>query len=282
MSRTQLIRTYARLNTNDLPVRIARVLKDYIANEDIDKLLECNVLGRHTGKITVVNGFFHNSYDLSVPAIDLCRIDRDGNLSPNMPKIKACVSIWRKTLMTPTYDDENLGVDDFSFDSSAFFSDDVHEFMSKAYTSENMSYINRGGTDTALHDRTLTEIDKECGVGGLNFHILNIHNPDTYRHMVEAMDNAGAMRPNGIEGLGSKEDLEKRCAELNELPSLTEYMDMHADGAFGDLPAYYDGLANPGEPGYKTVASRPNIKPTSSDIFMTMTMGTAIRNKMVR
>lgn len=282
MPRTQLIRTYSRLNTNDLPGRIYRVLKDYIENENIDQLPECHVLGRHTGKIAIINGYFHNTYDLSVQALDLCRIDRDGNLTPNLPKIKAYVNSWRKSLMTPTSEDEAMGVDDYTFESSAFFSDEVHEFMSKAYTAENLSFIKRGGSDTALHDRTLTEIDRECGIEGVNIHILNIHNPKTYRQMVEAMDNAGAMLQGGIEGLGSKEELEKRYNELKELPSLSEYMDMHADGDFGDLPAYYDGLANPGEPGYKTIESRPNIKPTRTDLFATMTMGQKIRKRMSR
>lgn len=215
MSRLRLIQTYSRLNTNDLAKRIAKEVNKYIETGELDKLPDYLILGRHTGKLTIGNGFMYNGFDLMIPIIELCTLDRNGIVKANIDKIKNQVKNWRKQLMTATPNDFFMGVDDKYFNSAMFEDDTTFELRSKAYTAEINSFMQNGSTDVQAHDKALSDIDQMFG-GGSGMHVIRMSDPD----------------------------------KDSDRPPFSEYVEWHKNGEFGALPPDYDALARPGEPGH--------------------------------
>lgn len=117
MSREKLIQHYSRLNTPDLPERIFNAIEEYIRENGIDEIPYLQLNGRHTGTITISDGGWFGDFDFLRRLISMCRVDRHGNVLPDINKIGRQVDAWREWLTTPNEDDEWLGVDDEHFDA---------------------------------------------------------------------------------------------------------------------------------------------------------------------
>lgn len=162
MSRNKLIAKYAALDTPDLGERIAEVLNHHISNAGIEELPVLSVIGRWTGRISLVNGGWHDDFELNAPALACLSIDRNARVFPNMDKINGIVEDWRNYLHTETEDDIYLGVDDKSFQDEQYLEDDANDFRSAAYLAEMDSFMKNPDKDMLEHDRALTEIDNIC------------------------------------------------------------------------------------------------------------------------
>lgn len=252
MSRTKLIKAYARLDTPDLPERIAECISRYIDQEGIADLPFVRINGRHTGKLTIDNGGWVGDFDFMEELTVLCRLDRNGVVSPDLAKIRKRVDHWRTDLHTPEDDDEYLGVDDEHFDESAYKDDDVeNELRSAFYKAEMDSFFKSEELDWMEHDRNLTEIDNLFSGGGDSMHITKIDDRESLMAMIKAMNQEGE-EGGGIVWTNPdfEKEMEEYFEEMEERPSFAEFVEAVKNGEFGDLPEDYDGLALPGEPGY--------------------------------
>lgn len=280
MSRDNLMLQYAALNTPDLPQRIFNEIKKHIDENGIDNLPCLDVNGRHTGKITISDGGWRGDFDFLYPVLSLCRIDRKGEVSPDIVKIERRVSEWRDWLITPTQDDALLGVDDRNFDPDNYDDDDVNEFRSAAYAAEFDSFIKSELPDIREHDAALAEIDRICD-GRINaidrqlsakdemwnsfddedaavheevaapmfeegYSVQRIDNPEQLRKLMEALAR-DADEYGGETWINPDFDIDQFFAEQEQMkdeqPSWLEFVDNLRNGRFGELPEDYDGLA---------------------------------------
>lgn len=136
MARNKLIAKYSALNTADLPQRIYNKIQSYIDENGIGGLPWRELSGRWTGRLDISDGGWRNTFDFLYPVLRMCRVDRHGNVSPDMGKILETVSDWTDYLTTPTEDDEYIGASDETFRDDAFTPDDINEFHSAAYKAE--------------------------------------------------------------------------------------------------------------------------------------------------
>lgn len=257
MARTKLIAKYSALNTEDLPERIYDKIKSHIESNGIEELPYLEVSGRWTGKIDISSGGWRGEFDFLYPVLSMCRVDRYGEVSPDMAKIQEHVKYWVEYLTTPDENDELLGVSDETFNDSNYLPDDISDFRSEAYTTEIDSFIDSGGKDPLTHDWVLSQID-EFGDGVSRkeddnrffedgFHALKINSADDCRKAMEMMhseaeENGGAM---WVSPDFDMEEIEKMFEEQESGPSWMEFIDDLRNGRYGDLPEDYDGLADP-------------------------------------
>lgn len=258
MARNKLIAKYSALNTDDLPQRIYDKIHAYIETEGIEDLPYLLVSGRWTGKIDISNGGWHGDFDLVYRVIRMCRLDRHGNVYPDMLKIMECVIEWESFLTTPGEDDDCLGVSDETFCDSDYSSDEENEYRSKAFADEIDSYLEAyepGAQNKAMSEKdSVISGDKESVKGNHLF--------------VEGFDLSGIDSDDGIQDLmntmnpetGEEEeyswetpdfdmdDLESMYAQQeDEGPTWMEFIDDLRNGRYGELPEDYDGLALPDE-----------------------------------
>lgn len=162
MSRNKLIAKYSALNTADLPQRIYDTIKTHIETQGIENLPYLELSGRWTGKLDISNGGWRGDFDLIYPVLALCRVDRKGDVYPDIVKIKACVSRWVEDLTTPDPNDEYIGASDETFRDSDYPDDDVNDFRSAAYAAELDSFLNSDEPNMLAHDMALSDIDDLC------------------------------------------------------------------------------------------------------------------------
>lgn len=141
MARNKLIAKYSALNNEKLPQRIYDKIKSFIESEGIEELPYRELSGRWTGKLDISNGGWRNDFDLLCPIPAMCRVNRHGEVLPDMAKINACVQEWVNFLTMPTEDDEYLGASDETFSDSGYLPDDINEFQSAAYAAEIKSFM---------------------------------------------------------------------------------------------------------------------------------------------
>lgn len=261
MARNKLIAKYSALNTEDLPQRIFDKIKDHIENVGIETLPELEFSGRWTGKLDISRGGWRGDFDLVYPVLSMCRVDRHGEVLPDMVKIKACVEDWVDFLTTPDENDKYIGASDETFRDSDYIDDDANDFRSAAYAAEINSFINSEDQDMQEHDNALSEIDSLCCgekdeidgdrlfEGGFN--MTKITNAEDFRKIMEAMEREAA-EGGGISWQSpdlDMEEIEKMFMEPEESgPSWLEFIDDLRNGRYGDLPEDYDGLAYPEDP----------------------------------
>lgn len=202
MARNKLIAKYSALNTDNLPQRIYDIIKNYIASHGIENLPELELSGRWTGKLDISNGGWRGDFDLLYPVLAMCRVDRHGEVFPDMAKIKSCVERWIEYLTTPDESDEYMGVSDETFQDSDYIEDDANDFRSAAYAAEINSFLNADNPDMLEHDHALSEIDDICcgekdSTEGNRmfedgFNAMKITNAEDLRKIMEAMNREAA------------------------------------------------------------------------------------------
>lgn len=259
MARNKLIAKYAALNNEKLPQRIYDKIKSFIESEGIEELPFRELSGRWTGKLDISNGGWRNDFDLLCPVLAMCRVNRHGEVLPDMAKINACVLEWVNYLTMPTEDDQYLGASDETFSDSDYLPDDINEFQSAAYAAEIKSFLNSEEKDFLQHDKALSEIDaigcaetdNEESDGSLfeqGFNVTRIDNAEDFKKIMESLEQE-ASEGGGISWTSPEFNME----ELEELfdrqeKSHQRWMDFIDDlrnGRFGDLPEDYDGLVAP-------------------------------------
>lgn len=258
MARKKLIAKYAALDTPDLAQRIHKTITDHIAEKGIDDLPYLEVNGRWTGKISISEGGWRGDFDFLNPVLSMCRVDREGNVFPDMAKIEKRVAIWREDLHTPHDDDQYLGVCDETFDDRNYKEDDANDLYSAFYRSEIDSFLNSESPDLLAHDRALTEIDnifRESSIGadssqrnfGEGFAVQRIDNAEDYRKIMEAIqthaENGGAY--SWINPDFNMDDIEEMFAADGKDQNWMQWIDDLRNHRFGDLPEDFDGLAEP-------------------------------------
>lgn len=267
MSRNKLIAKYSALNTEDLPQRIYDKIKKHIESQGIENLPYLELSGRWTGKLDISSGGWHNDFDLICPVLAMCRVNRYGEVYPDMAKIKTCVEEWVKYLITPDEYDEYNGADDNDFSDSHYDDDDINDFRSAAYNAELDSFLCSDGTDFIAHERALSEIDEICYGRNENiegesifedgFNITRIDNVEDFGKLMGAMGN-GTVENDCIDMCAPHHDMEKTDDEFDdreeefddqedEDPDWMEFIDNLRNGRYGELPEDYDGLAEPEE-----------------------------------
>lgn len=260
MARNKLIAKYSALNTDNLPHRIYDKIRDYIASYGIEDLPTLELSGRWTGKLDISNGGWRGDFDLLYPVLDMCRVDRHGEVFPDMAKIKSCVENWVKYLTTPDEYDEYSGASDETFRDSDYIDDDANDFRSAAYAAELNSFLNADEPDMLEYDRALSEIDNLCcgekdsiegnRVFEEGFNAMKITNAEDLRKIMEAM-NREATEGGGASWISpdfSMDEIETMFeGEEESGPTWMEFIDDLRNGRYGDLPEDYDGLADPEE-----------------------------------
>lgn len=258
MARNKLIAKYSALNTEDLPQRIYDRIKTHIESRGIEDLPHLELSGRWTGKLDISNGGWRGDFDLLYPVLDMCCVDRHGEVYPDMVKIESCVKKWVKYLTTPDEDDDYIGASDETFCDSDYIADDANEFRSAAYAAEINSFLNSEERDMLEHDKALSEIDSVCcgerdeaegeRLFEEGFNAVRINSAEEFRKIMEAMerevDEGGGM--SWVSPDFDMEEIEKMFEhQENEGPGWMEFIDDLRNGRFGDLPEDYDGLAYP-------------------------------------
>jgi len=260
MARNKLIAKYSALNTDNLPQRIYDKIKNYIASHGIENLPELELSGRCTGKLDISNGGWRGDFDLLYPVLAMCRVDRHGEVFPDMAKIKSCVERWIEYLTTPDESDEYMGVSDETFQDSDYIEDDANDFRSAAYAAEINSFLNADNPDMLEHDHALSEIDDICcgekdSTEGNRmfedgFNAMKITNAEDLRKIMEAM-NREAAEGGGVSWVSpdfDMDEIEKMFESQEESgPTWMEFIDDLRNGRYGDLPEDYDGLSDPEE-----------------------------------
>lgn len=198
MARNKLIAKYSALNTEDLPRRIFDKISNYIATQGIEDLPHLELSGRWTGKLDISNGGWRGDFDLIYPVLAMCRVDRHGEVFPDMAKIKARVEDWVDYLTTPDENDEYIGASDETFLDSDYVEDDANDFRSAAYAAELNSFLDSENKDMQAHDMALSEIDALCCgeneevegerlfEGGFN--AVKISSAEDFRKIMESME----------------------------------------------------------------------------------------------
>lgn len=260
MARNKLIAKYSALNTEDLPQRIFDTIKSHIETCGIDDLPYLQLSGRWTGKLQISDGGWRGDFDLIYPVLAMCRVNRHGEVLPDMTKIEKCVKDWVEYLTTPDEDDDHIGASDETFRDSDYTPDDLNEFLSAAYDAEICSFMDSDEEDFLEHDRALSEIDSLCcgekdEVEGERlfeegYNVTRINSAEDFRKMMEAMEREAA-EGGGISWVSPDFDMaevEKMFEQQrNEEASWMEFIDDLRNGRYGDLPEDYDGLADPDE-----------------------------------
>lgn len=257
MARTKLIAKYAALDTPDLADRIQKTITDYISENGIEELPYLELNGRWTGKLSISDGGWRGDFDFLYPVLSMCRVDRKGNVYPDMKKIEKRVANWREMLHTPHEDDKYLGVCDDTFDHDGYLEDDANEFYSAAYKSELHSFLNSDNPDMLEHDKALTEIDNlfreekkpesqdsSQRIFGEGFAVQRIDNAEDYRKLMEAIE-ADAAAGGGYSWINPDFDMdsiEEMFAGSSKNDDWMQWIDDLRNGRFGDLPEDFDGL----------------------------------------
>lgn len=260
MARTKLIAKYSALNTPNLPQRIYDEIKTFIVNNGIEDLPQLEICGRWTGKLAVSNGGWRGDFDFLYPILRMCRVDRHGDVYPDMSKIMECVADWTEYLTTPDEYDDELGASDETFRDSDYLADDVNDFRSAAYAAEIGSFLDSDEPDMLSHDRALAEIDSNCcgeteaEEGGRifqeGFNVTRINSAEDFLKLMEAMETEVA-EGGGMSWTSPDFDM----AEIESMfentedsgPTWMEFIDDLRNGRYGDLPEDYDGLSEPEE-----------------------------------
>lgn len=258
MSRDKLVIKYAALDTPELPERIYEFIAEYIVDNGIDDFPNLELSGRWTGSLSIDSGGWRNDFDLVTPLLSLCKVDRNGEVLPDMAKISERVEDWRHFLHTPDEYDECMGADDESFDDRYFADDETNNLHSMAYINEIDSFLESENPDMLAHDKALTEIDKlfghdkpETDRSGRMFEegysVKRISSPEELQRLLESMENE-VDEGEGISWTNPdfKEDLEKFMASDPKAEWL-QWLDDLRNGRFGDLPEDFDGLSKPEE-----------------------------------
>ena len=260
MARTKLIAKYSALNTPNLPQRIYDEIKTFIANNGIEDLPQLEVCGRWTGKLEISNGGWRGDFDFLYPILRMCRVDRHGDVYPDMSKIMECVADWTEYLTTPNEYDDEFGASDETFRDSVYLEDDVNDFRSAAYAAEIGAFLDSDELDISSHDRALAEIDSNCcgeteaEEGGRifreGFNVTRINSAEDFLKLMEAMETEVA-EGGGMSWTSPDFDM----AEIESMfentkdsgPTWMEFIDDLRNGRYGDLPEDYDGLSDPEE-----------------------------------
>ena len=260
MARTKLIAKYSALNTPDLPQRIYDEIMTFIEKNGIENLPQFDICGRWTGKLDISSGGWRGDFDLLYTLLSMCRVDRFGNVYPDISKIKDCVADWVNYLTTPDEYDDALGVSDETFRDSDYLEDDVNRFRSAAYSAEIDSFLNSDESDIMAHDRALTEIDSICcgereaaessRIFQEGFNVQRINSAEDLRKLMESMEKE-AEEGGGIAWRSpdfDMEEIEMMFEDTKESgPTWMEFIDDLRNGRYGELPEDYDGLRNPEE-----------------------------------
>lgn len=258
MARNKLIAKYSALNTEDLPQRIYDKIESHINSRGIEDLPDLDLSGRWTGKLDISKGGWRGDFDLIYPVLDMCRVDRHGDVYPDMAKIKARVEAWVDYLTTPDENDEYIGASDETFCDSDYIADDANDFRSAAYAAEISSFLNSEEQDMMAHDKALSEIDSFCcgerdesdgdRLFKEGFNAVKITNAEDFRKIMEAM-NREAAEGGGMSWVSpdfNMEEIEKMFERPEDAgPSWMEFIDDLRNGRYGELPEDYDGLAYP-------------------------------------
>ena len=257
MARTKLIAKYSALDTPDLADRIHHTITAYISEKGIDELPFLEINGRWTGTLTVSDGGWRGDFDFLYPVISMCRVDRHGNVSADMAKIRKRVANWREMLHTPHEDDKYLGVCDDSFDHMHYLDDDANEFYSASYKRELDSFLNSENPDIQQSDKALSEIDSlfrdgtedACAgkqrVFGEGFAVERISSAEDFRKIMKAIeaDVAAGGNSSWINPDFDMDSIEEMFRESSKDNSWMQWIDDLRNGRFGDLPEDFDGLA---------------------------------------
>lgn len=256
MARNKLIAKYSALNTEDLPQRIYTEIETFIKNNGIEDLPHLELSGRWTGKLNISNGGWRGNFDLLYPVLRMCRVDRHGDVYPDMTKIMECVAQWTEYLTTPDENDVYIGASDETFRDSAYLTDDEIDFRSAAYAAEIESFLNSDEPDMFSHDRALSEIDSICGgektsVEGdrlfeEGFNVQRIDNAEDFQKLMEDMEREAEEcgDTTWISPDLDMADLESMFDQVEDSgPTWMEFINDLRNGRYGELPEDYDGLS---------------------------------------
>lgn len=256
MARTKLIAKYAALDTPELAERIYTTITTYISENGIEKLPYLELNGRWTGTLSITDGGWRGDFDFLYPMLSMCKVDRKGNVSADMNKIKKRVATWREQLHTPHDDDKYIGVCDDTFEHGSYLEDDANDFYSASYKSELNSFLNSDNPDIIEHDKALTEIDnvfRESSIGvdssqrnfGEGFAVHRIHSAEDYRKLMEAIqaDAATGGGKSWINPDFDMDNIEEMFADDDKSQDWMQWIDDLRNGRLGDLPEDFDGLA---------------------------------------
>lgn len=158
MDRESFINKYAQFDTPDIADRIAKCINDFITYDGIENLPWKELHGRHTGHLDISSGGFRYENDFLCPVLDMCRVDRNGVVSPDMRKINSCLENWR-SFYYDISDEELETWSDADFEED----DDLYEFRNAAYNAELDSFLeleSPSPEDMAAHEIAMEEIWK--------------------------------------------------------------------------------------------------------------------------
>lgn len=255
MARTKLIAKYAALDTPDLAERIHKTITDYISEKGIENLPYLELNGRWTGTLSITDGGWRGDFDFLYPVLSMCRVDRKGNVSADMAKIKKRVAYWREMLHTPHDDDKYIGVCDDTFEHKGYLEDDANEFYSVAYRNELDSFLNPDNPEIIEHDSPLTETGnlsrseqnpaETQRVFGEGFAVHRINCAEDYRKLMEAIE-ADAAAGGGSSWINPDFDMdsiEEMFSDTSKDNGWMQWINDIRNGRLGELPEDFDGLA---------------------------------------
>lgn len=257
MARTKLIAKYAALDTPDLADRIHDTITAHISDKGIENLPNLEVNGRWTGTIAITDGGWRGDFDFLYPVLSMCKVDRYGNVSADMAKIKKRVAYWREMLHTPHDDDKYLGVCDDTFKHGGYLEDDANDFYSAAYRSELDSFLKSDKTDPLEEDRTITDIGNQFPkeptptaegnrrIFGEGFAVERIDNAEDLRKLMEAIksDAAAGGGKSWINPDFDMDSIEEMFAGTSKDDKWMQWIEDLQHGRLGNLPEDFDGLA---------------------------------------
>lgn len=264
MSRDKLIAKYAALNTEDLPNRIYDEIDEFITLWGIDDMPYMVLSGRWTGTLTISNGGWHNQHDLHCQLLSLCRVDRNGLVSPDMVKIVAAVQRWQEWLCTPTEYDDDGGYSDDKFRDDAYTPDST-EHMSTAekylaatelgdYTSAYDFDFQTSGSkelfDNLLDHMQFEKVSDEEREDGVSIRVFKANLTPDKKKIDKADDDSDQADDDDDrewveEGSDEFEELKKILSSIGspDTNQWVEFVNKLRNGEFGELPEDYDGLA---------------------------------------
>lgn len=253
MARTKLIAKYSALDTSDLAERIFNTITTYIKEQGIENLPNLELNGRWTGTLSITEGGWRGDFDFLYPVLSMCRVDRRGNVAPDIAKIQKRVSAWREMLHTPHDDDKYIGVCDDSFDNDHYLNDEANEFYSASYKSELDSFLNSDNPDNMDNDKALTEKDDIFSaertdgrrVFGEGFAVERIDSAEDMRKIMEAIqaDFEAGGGSSWINPDFDMDSIEEMYAESSKDNRWMQWIDDLRNGRLGELPEDFDGLA---------------------------------------